>query len=47
MISKLGKVDDTIPILQLARFKSKKQRQIEKDGFERSLILDWKIVETF
>ena len=43
-IYKLGKVDDRIPVLQLARSRGKKQKEndrcIEKDGFKPSSRLD-------
>ena len=49
--NKLGKADDRISILQLARSKSKKQikmeTRIEKDGFKSGSKLERKIVETF
>ena len=53
-IYKLGKVDDNVPVLQLPRFKSNKQKkgeiQIEKDGLKVGLspskkisdLLQWK-----
>ena len=50
-IDKLKKVDERIPILQLTRLRSKKQKEtdiwIEKDDFKTGSRLDWKIVETF
>ena len=49
--NKLGKADDRISILQLARSKSKKQikmeTRIEKDGFKSGSKLERKTVETF
>ena len=49
--NKLGKADDRISILQLARSKSKKQikmeTRIEKDGFKAGSKLERKVVETF
>ena len=48
--NKLGKADDRISILQLARSKSKKQikmeTRIEKDGFKSGSKLERKTVET-
>ena len=48
-IYKFGKVDDRIQILQLARYRNKRQKEteiwIEKDGFTTSSRLDWKILE--
>ena len=49
--NKLGKADDRISILQLARSKSKKQikmeTRIEKHGFKSGSKLERKTVETF
>ena len=50
-ICKLGKVDDRIPVIQLTRSRSKKQKEadiwIEEDGFKAGSRLDWKIAEAF
>ena len=47
---KAGEIWDRIPVPQLARSRSKRQKEIEmwieKDGFKPRLRLDWKIVET-
>ena len=50
-IYKLLEGDDRISILQVARSKSKRQKEtkkrIEKDGFKPSSRIDWTIVEIF
>ena len=48
---KLGKVDDIIPILQLARSRSNRHKKteiwIERNGFKPGSRLGWKIIEKF
>ena len=50
-IYKLGKVEDRIPVLQLIRSMSQKQKETdlwtEKDGFKPGSRIDSNIVETF
>ena len=49
-IYKVGKVNDRIPVLQLTRSRSKKQKEPDiliDEGFKLGSRLDWKIVETF